>query len=271
MCVSVVVSRLIKMGQRLPEEETIQSQPDEDFASSPLAPTVPSPHEDDIEPLVIPQLSPPPSPVDTDFVDEIDVCASSPSSNESPDPLDIITPAENDGQDEPSPTHEHAAAVQPSPSPSRSFESSKRAVSVEPMLSDDVEPPEIAEVHEVPDPLEPIEHLKPSEAANSSESEVEIMSDGSAAASTSQAVENETSRVGGTEMVLEDSVSTRSLSEPPGTVRSVELSPSLEGEAASSAPSTPRLDTRVEQGKFDASFVERPLNCISQRHPWLRK
>jgi hypothetical protein len=260
-----------KTGQRLPEEETIQSQPDEDLASSPLAPTATSPHEDDIEPLVIPQLSPPPSPVDTDFVDEIDVCAS-PSSNESPDPLDIITPAENDGGDEPSPTHERAAAVQPSLSPSRSFESSKRAVSVEPMLSDDVEPPEIAEVHEAPDPLEPIEHLKPSDAANSSEPEVEVMSDGSAAASTSQAVEDEMSRVGGTKMVLEENVSIRSLSEPPGTVRSVELPPSLEGEAASSALGTPKLDTRVlEQGKFGASFVARPLNCISQRHPWPRK
>jgi hypothetical protein len=141
--------------------------------------------------------------------------------------------------------------MQPSPSPSRSFESSKRAVSVEPMLSDDVEPPEIADVYQALDPLEPIEHLKPSEAANGSESEVEVMSDGSAAASTSQAVEDEMSRVGGTEMVLEDNVSIRSLSEPPGTVRSVEPPPSLEGEAASSAPGTPRLDTRVlEQGKF---------------------
>ncbi|KAH9977802.1 hypothetical protein BGW80DRAFT_1284277 [Lactifluus volemus] len=251
-------SSSVPQVQCLPEEETIQSQPDEDLASSPLAPAVPSPHEDDIEPLVIPQLSPPPSPVDTDFVDEIDVCASSPSSNESPDPLDIITPAENDGGDEPSPTHERAAALRPSPSPSRSFEGAKRAVSVEPILSDDVEPPEIAEVHEASDTLEPIEHLKPSEAANCSESEAEVMSDGSAAASTSQAVEDEMSRVGATEMGLEeDNVSIRSLSEPPGTVRSVELPPSLEGEAASSAPGTPRLDTLVsEQEAPVASEVE---------------
>ncbi|KAI0254673.1 hypothetical protein BJV78DRAFT_1182090 [Lactifluus subvellereus] len=229
----------------LPEEETVQSQLDEDLAipdSSPRAPAPPSPHEDDVETLVVPQLSPLPSPVGTDDVDEhIDLCASPQLPNESPDPLDIISPADDDGEDEPSPTHERAAAVQPSPSPPRPFEGSERAAAAEPILDDDAEPPETAETQEVPDSLE---HPKPSEAAERSDADVdvEVALDESTAASTSQAIEDEMSGVGRSEMDLKDNVSIRSLSEPPGTVRSVELPAPLEDEATSSAPGTPMLD-----------------------------
>jgi hypothetical protein len=196
------------------------------------------------------------------------VSVSPPLPDESPDPLDIITPADDDGEDELSPTHERAAAVQPSPSPSQSFESSKRAASAEPTLSDDAEPPEITEVHEAPRSLE---HLKPSEATELSEAEVEVMSDESAAASTSHAVEDEMSGVGRSESVLKDSISIRSLSEPPGTVHSSEQPAPLGDEATSLAPGSPKSDTHsLERGKSSTSFIEQPLNCISQRHRWLR-
>ena len=243
------------MDQPLPEEETIQSQLDEDLAipdSSPRASAPPSPHEDDVERLIIPQLSPLPSPVGTDDVDEhIDLCASPQLPNESPDPLDIITPADDDGEDEPSP-HERAAAVQPSPSPPRPFEGSERSVSAEPILNDDAEPPETAETQETSDSLE---HPKPSEAAERSDVDDEIMLDESAAASTSQAIEDEMSGVGRSEMDSKDNVSIRSLSEPPGIVRPVELPAPLDDEATNSAPGTPILDILgLKQGKCSTSF-----------------
>ena len=93
-----------------PEEEIVQRQLDEDLAipdSLPRDTTPPSTYEGDIEPPIVPKLSPVASPVGTDYVDEhIDLPGSPQLPHDSPDPLDIITPAEDDSEREPSPTHE---------------------------------------------------------------------------------------------------------------------------------------------------------------------
>src|SRR5712672_760968 len=103
----------------------VQRQLDEDLAIPvPRETTPPSTHEGDIEPSIGPKLSPVASPVGTDYVDEhIGLSGSPQLLHDSPDPLDIITPAEDDSEREPSPTLEHPEVVQP-PSPSQPFEGS---------------------------------------------------------------------------------------------------------------------------------------------------
>jgi hypothetical protein len=192
-----------------PEEEMVQRELDEDedlaIPDSPLrATTPPSTHEGDIPPSIAPNLSPVPSPVGTDYVDEhIDLHGSPQLPHESPDPLDIITPAEEDSERDPSPTHERPEVIQSS-SPSQPFESSDGAMSAEPEHSSIAEPPEMAED----------QHLEPSEVVERSEAEVEIESDEPAAVSNSNPVEGETSAEDKSDMVWKDDASTRLMSEP---------------------------------------------------------
>jgi hypothetical protein len=189
----------------------VQRQLDEDLAipdSLPRDTTPPSIHEGDIELSNVPKLSPVASPVGTDYVDEhIDLPGSPQLPHDSPDPLDIITPAEDDSEREPSPTHERLEVVQ-LPSPSQPFEGSDGAVSAEPDHSSIAEPPEIAEVHE--DQL-----VEPSEVVERSEAEVELESDGRAPVSNSNPMEGETSTEDRSDMAWKDDVSMRHISEPP--------------------------------------------------------
>jgi len=133
------------------EEEIVQRQLDEDLAildSLPLATTSPSIHESDIDLRESPQPA-----------------------HESPDPLDIITPADDDSELNPSPPHRHAETVQPSSPPPQLFERTDTTVAAEREHS---EPPEIAEISGSPGDSE---HLKPSEVVERSEVEGELQSD----------------------------------------------------------------------------------------------
>jgi bromodomain-containing protein 8 len=181
--------------------------PDSSHASDSLPRvTTPSTHEGDILPSTDLRLSPAPSPVGTDYVDEhIDLPGSPPPPHESPDPLDIITPAEEDSERDPSPTPEPPEDIQPS-SPSQPFESSDGAVSAEPERSSISEPPETAEVNE-----DQLLEVEPLEVVERSEAEDEIESDEPAAVSNSDPVEGETSLEDKSDMV---GVSIRPISEP---------------------------------------------------------
>lgn len=195
--------------------------------------TPPSTHEGDIEPSIAPKLSPVASPVGIDFVDEhINLPGSPPLPRDSPDPLDIITPAEDDSEHEPSSTHERLEVAQPS-SPSQLFEGSDGAVSAtEPEHSSIAEPLEIAEEHE--DQL-----VEPSEVVGRSEAEVELESDGRAFVSNSNPVE-EMSTEDRSDMPWKDDVSMRHLSEP--LVDHAVEPPSLE-DTATSVTNTLKTDT----------------------------
>ena len=225
----------------------VQRQLDEDLAipdsshASDSLPRVatPSIHEDDTQLSIDPNLSPVPSPVGTDYVDEqIDLHGSPTLPHESPDPLDIITPAEEDSERDPSPTPEPPEAIQLS-SPSQPFESSDGAVSMDPERSSISEPPEMAEVYE-DRLLEP----EPSEVVERSEAEDEIESDEPAAVSNSNPVKGETSLEDKSDMV---GASIRPMSEP-SVVHAVGSPLSLGGTTTSVACETSTRKTESEGG-----------------------
>ena len=180
----------------------------------PLATTSPSIHESDIDLRESPQPA-----------------------HESPDPLDIITPADDDSELNPSPPHRHAETVQPSSPPPQLFERTDTTVTAEREHS---EPPEIAEISGTP---RDSEHLKPSEVVERSEPEVEIESDVPAAVSISDPVEGEMSADDRLEIVQKDDTSIRSLSEPP-IVHAMRSPSPIEG-ATISAACTPKTDPFV--------------------------
>ncbi|KAH9965952.1 hypothetical protein BC827DRAFT_1181226 [Russula dissimulans] len=215
-----------------PDEEMVQRQLDEDLAipdSLPRANTPPSTVEGEVERPIAQELSPVPSHVGTDFVDEHIDPESPQLRHESPDPLDIITPAEDEG--EPFSTHKRADAVQPSSSPTQPLESPDSAVSAESEQSNVTEPPEIAEVDGARGSLE---HLMPSEVVERSETEVDIESDVPAAVSISDPAEGEISADDRSAIVQKDDTSIRSLSGPP-IVHAVRSPSPLEGATISAA------------------------------------
>jgi hypothetical protein len=241
-----------------PEEEMVQRQlDDEDLVipdSLPRDTTPPSTHEGDIEPSIAPKPSPVASPVGTDYVDEhIDLPGSPQLPHDSPDPLDIITPAEDDSEREPSPT-QHPEVVQP-PSPSQPFESSDGAISAEPEYSSVAEPPEIAEVHE--DQL-----VVSSEVVERSEAEVELESDGRAPVLDSNPVEGETSTEDRSDMAWKDDISMRHISEPP-VDDAVEPPPSFEDTTTSVTNTlntdTPKTESEGKCGAVSSSEAESHL------------
>jgi hypothetical protein len=223
----------------------VQRQLDEDFAIPGSLPpdTTPPSTEGDIEPSTAPKLSPVPSHVGTDYVDEhIDVPRSPQLPHDSPDPLDIITPAEDDSEREPSPTHERPEVVQ-APSPSQPFEGSDGAVSAEPKHPSIAEPPEIAEVHED-------QYVELSKIVEQSEAEVELESDEHVAVSNSNPVEGETSTEGRSDMAGKDDVSMRHVFESPA-VHAVGSPLSL-GDTTTSVTNTLQTDRQKTEpeGRF---------------------
>jgi len=233
----------------------VQRQLDEDLAVPDTLPrdtTPPTAQEDDVEPSIAPKLSPVPSPVGTDYVDEqIDLPGSPQLPHDSPDPLDIITPGEDDSEREPSPTHERPEVLQ-SPSPSQPFEGSDGAVSAGAEHSSIAEPPEVAEVHEHQD-------VEPAEVVERSEAEVELESDEHAAVLNYDPVEGETSTEDRSDMPWKDDVSMRHISGPP-VVHTVELPPSLQDPTTSIANTlktdTPKTESEGRFGTFSASAAE---------------
>jgi hypothetical protein len=236
----------------------VQRQLDENLAipdSLPRDITPPSTHEGDVEPSIAPKLFPVASPVGTDYVDEhIDIPGSPQLPHDSPDPLDIITPAEDDSEREPSPTHEGPEVVQP-PSPSQPFEGSDGAVSAEPEHSSVAEPPEIAEEHD--DQL-----VEPSEVVERSEAEVELESDGRAPVSNSNPVVGETSTEDRSDMAWKDDISMRHISEPL-VDHTVEPLPSFEDMTTSVTNTlktdTPKTESEGRCGTFPSSEAESHL------------
>lgn len=233
----------------------VQRQLDEDLAipdSLPHDTTPPSTHEGDVEPSIAPKLSPVASPVGTDYVDEhIDLPGSPHLPHDSPDPLDIITPAEDESEREPSPTHERPEVVQPL-SPSQPIEDSDGAESVEPEHSSIAETPEIAEVHE--DQL-----VEPSEAVERSEAEGELGSDGRVPVSNANPVEGETSTEDRSDMAWKDDVSMRHISEPP-VDHDVEPPPSFEDTITpvtnTHKTDTPKTESEGRCGTFSSNEAE---------------
>ena len=241
-----------------PEEEMVQRQLDEDLAIPDPLPrdtTPSSTHEGYIEPSVAPKLSPAVSPAGTDYVDEhIDRPGSPQPPHDSPDPLDIITPAEDDSDRERSPTHGHLEVVQP-PSPSQPFEGSDGSITAEPEHSSIAEPPEVAEAHE--DQL-----VEPFEVPERSEAEVELESDGRAPVSISNPVEGETPTEDRSDMAWKDDVSMRHISEPP-VDHAVEPPPSFEETTTSITNTlktdTPKTESEGRCGTFSLSEAESHL------------
>lgn len=232
----------------------VQKQLDEDLTipdSLPRATTPISTHEGDAELPVATQLSPLPSPVGTDYADDadedIDHSVSPQLSHESPDPLDIITPAEDEDELEPS-AHNRQEAVLSSLSPPQPIESSVSVVSAESKHSKVAEPPEAAEVDEGSGLLE---LLNPSDVVEQSEAEAEIESDKPTAASISSPVEGEMSGEDDSEIVWKDDVSVRSLSGPLAVVHAVG-SPLPLADATTSAACTPKTETH--ETEFEGEF-----------------
>ncbi len=233
----------------------VQRQLDEDLAipdSLPRDTTPPSILEGDIEPSIAPKLSPATSPVGTDYVDEhIDLPGSPQLPHDSPDPLDIITPAEDDSERERSPAHGRPEVVQP-PSLSQPFEGSDGAISAEPEHSSITEPPEIVEVHEG-------QLVEPPEVVGRSEAEVELESDGRAPVSNTNPVEGETSTEDRSDMAWKDDVSMRHISEPP-VEHTVEPPPFFEDTTTSVTNTlktdTPKTESEGRRGTFSLSGAE---------------
>jgi hypothetical protein len=223
----------------------VQRELDEDLAipdSLPRAPTPPSALEGDIPPSIAPKLSPVPSLVGTDYVDEHIDLGSPQLRHESPDPLDIITPAEEDSERDPSPTREHPEVMQSS-SPSQPFESSDGTVSAELEHSSIVEPPEMSDVYE-DQPLEPSEI----------EAEVEIESDEPPAVSNSDPVEGETSLEDRPDMTRKEDVSIHPMSEP-SVVHAVGSPLSLGG-TTTSVECTRKTESEGKPGTLLSSAAE---------------
>ena len=246
----------------------MQRQLDEDLAipdSLPPATTPPSAHESDIEPPVVLQLSPLPSPTGTDYVDEHMGLPGTPQTpHESPDPLDIITPAEDDDELKPSPAPRRAETIQPPSPPTRL---SERAQSTVPAERKDLDIAELPEIAEISGPLEVLEHLKPSEVVECSDAEDELQLDEPVAGSISHPQEGETSREDDSQTAWKDDISIRTLSETPVVSNGVESSLPLD-DATTSAPGTPQIDTHM------AERDGRPIIVLSseaelhpQRHP----
>ncbi|KAI9508926.1 hypothetical protein F5148DRAFT_1191471 [Russula earlei] len=237
----------VQADQPFPEEDMVQRQLDEDLTipdALPNATTPPSSLGGDVEQSVAQELSPMPSPVVIDYVDEHARSSPRPR-HESPDPLDLITPAEDDGELESLPTHKRAEAVRPSSSPACPLEGSDRAVSVESKHSNIPEPTKIVEVHQV---RETLERLMTSELVECPEAKDKIGSDKPTVVSTSNPVEGEMSTEDGSQMLQKDDVSVHSLFEPTIVVQAVQSRLPLEGATTSVActPETGPYVTRLE-------------------------
>jgi hypothetical protein len=224
--------------------------------------TPPSTHESDIEPPVALQLSPLPSPIDTDYVDDLPGSPQTP--HESPDPLDIITPAEDDAELKPSPTPRRAETVQPPSSPPQILERTDNTVPAERKDSNIAEPPEIAEIS---GPSGVVEHLKPSEVVELSNTEGELHLDVPVAASISNPLEGETSKEEDSQIAWKDDTSIRTLSETPAVNHDAGSPLPLDG-ATTSAPCTPKTDTHMTErdGRFIIVSTSK-AELHPQRHP----
>lgn len=241
----------------------MQRQLDEDLAvpdSLPPSTTPPSTHESDVGPPVALQLSPLPSPIGTDYVDEhMDLPGSPQTPHESPDPLDIITPAEDDDELKPPPTPRRTETVQPASFPPQPLESIDNTVLAERMDSNTAEPPEIAELSGPPGVLE---HIKPSEVVERSDAEGELQLDEPVA--TPNPPEGETSKEDDSQIAWKDDMSIRTLSETRVVVHDMG-SPLPLGGATTSAPGTPKSDTHMMERDGRSIIVSRAtLNCISR-------
>lgn len=210
----------------------------------------PSTHESDIEPPAALQLSPLPSPIDTEYVDDIDLRGSPQQPHESPDPLDIITPAEDDNDLKPSPAHRRAETVQPSPSSPRLLERTVSTVAAEREHSNVEDPSEVIEISETLEVLEH-QHLQPSEVVEQSSAEGKLQSDEPIVISASNPLSSDTPKEDGSPMTWKDDMSIRTLSETPNDVHGVGSPLPLEG-ATASAACTPKTDTHLTEpdGRF---------------------
>lgn len=201
-----------------------------------------------------------PSPIGTDYVDEhTDLHGSPQTPHESPDPLDIITPAEDDDELKPSLTPRRTETVQPTSSPPQLLESTDSTVLAERKDSNISEPPEIAEISGPPGVLE---HIKPSEVVERSDAEGELQLDEPVA--TSNPLEGETSKEDDSQIAWKDDMSIRTLSETPVIIHDVG-SPLPLGGATTSAPGTPKTDTHMTERDGRSTIVAwARLNCISR-------
>ena len=192
----------------------------------------------------------------------MDLPGSPQTPHESPDPLDIITPAEDDDDLKPSPTPRRMETVQPLLSPPQLFEKTDSTVLEERKDSDLAEPPEIAEISGPPGVLE---HIKPSDAVERSDAEVEHPLDEPVATSISNPLEGETSKEDDSQTTSKDNMSIRTLSETPVVICDVGSPLPLDG-ATTSAPGTPKTDTHMTErdGRWSIIVSRAKLNCISR-------
>jgi hypothetical protein len=190
----------------------------------------------------------------------MDLSGSPQTPHESPDPLDIITPAEDDDELKPSATPRRTETVQPTLSPPQLLESTDNTVLAERKDSNIAEPPEIAEISGPPGVLE---HIKPSEVVERSDTEGELRLDEPVA--TSNPLEGETSKEDDLQKIAwKDDISIRTLSEMPVVIHDVG-SPLPLGGATTSAPGTPKTDTHMTERDGRSIIVSRArLNCISR-------
>jgi hypothetical protein len=191
-----------------------------------------------------------PSPIGTDYADEhIDLRGSPLPSHESPDPLDIITPAEDGGDLKAPLTHRRAETAEPSSSPSQLFERTDVAVATECKDSNIAEPP--AEIAEIPGSPGVSEHVVPSDVEERSEAEGDLQSDEPVSISQSNPLVGETSKEDDSPTVWKDDTSIRTLSETPVVFHPVGSPLPLDIETTSAA-CTPQIgaNTTGPEGGF---------------------
>jgi hypothetical protein len=193
----------------------------------------------------------------------MDLPGSPQTPHESPDPLDIITPAEDEDELKPSPTPRRTETVQPPSSPPQLFERADSTVLAERKDSDTAESLEIAEISGSPGVLE---HIKPSEVVESSDAEGELQLDEPTAMSISKnPLEGETSKEDDSQIAWRDDMSIRTLSETPVVIHDVGSPLPLDG-AITSAPGTPKTDTHMTERDGMSIIVSR-----SEAEPHLQR
>ena len=199
--------------------------------------------------------------------EHIDLRGSPPPPHESPDPLDIITPAEDDSELKSPSTHTHPETTQSSSSPPQLPETAGDAVAAELKDSNIAEPPEIAEISGSPGVLE---HVKPSEVDERSEAEGELQSDEPVSISQSNPLEGEMSKEDDSPTVWKDDISIRTLSETPVVAHPVGSPLPLDVETTSAA-CTPQIDANTTGP--EGGFIHVPSSVAElrlQKHPRLR-
>ena len=183
----------------------------------------------------------------------MDLPGSPQTPHESPDPLDIITPAEDDDELKPSPTPRHMETVQTPSSPPQLFDRTDSRVPVEQKDSNIAKPPEVAEIS---GPPEVLEHIKPSEVVERSDAEGEVQLDEPVATSISNPLEGETSKEDESQIAWKDDMSIRTLSETPVIIDDMGSPLPLDG-ATTSAPGTPKIDTDTTERDGKSIIVSR--------------